>query len=87
MNHLVGRIHATNYLYFIENELNAGGTGHDKSLYIIMRCKDCTIGKVLVDNSLTLNALPKYVLYEMLVNLTHIPPNTITARAYDGSLS
>jgi len=52
-----------------------------------MRCKDCTIGKVLVDNSLTLNALPKYVLYEMLVNLTHIPPNTITARAYDGSLS
>jgi len=28
MEHLVGRIHAANYLYFTEDELDAEGTGH-----------------------------------------------------------
>jgi hypothetical protein len=39
MYHLVRRIHTLNYLYFIENELNLDGTGHNKPLYIIMRAK------------------------------------------------
>jgi hypothetical protein len=34
MEHLVGRIHAANYLYFTEDELDAEGTGHNKPLYV-----------------------------------------------------
>ena len=34
MEHLVGRIHAANYLYFTEDELDAQGTRHNKPLYV-----------------------------------------------------
>jgi len=43
------------------------------------------IEKVLVDNDLALNVLPKHVLDEMPVVSMHILPNTMIARAYDGS--
>jgi len=86
MEYLVKRINATNYLYITKDKLDAGGTGHNKPLYITTRCKDCTIGKVLVDNNSALNVLPKHVLDEMSVDSTHILPNTIIVRAYDGFL-
>ena len=34
MEHIVGRIHAANYLYFTEDELDTEGTGHNKPLYV-----------------------------------------------------
>ena len=85
MEHLVGRIHATNYLYFTADELDAEGTGHNKPLYITVRCKDCIIGKVLVNNGSTLNVLPKHILKEMTIDESHMKPSTMMARAYDGS--
>ncbi|XP_034898419.1 uncharacterized protein [Populus alba] len=85
MEHLVGRIHASNYLYFTADELSAEGTGHNKPLYITVKCKDFLIGKVLVDNGSALNVLPKYILKEMPVDESHMKPSTIMARAYDGS--
>jgi hypothetical protein len=85
MEHLVGRIHATNYLYFTADELDAEGTGHNKPLYITVRCKDCIIGKVLVDNGSALNVLPKHILKEMPIDESHMKPSTMMARAYDGS--
>ncbi|XP_061979625.1 uncharacterized protein LOC133700079 [Populus nigra] len=66
-------------------KLDAKGTGHNKPLYITTRCKDCLIGKVLVDNGLTLNVLPKHMLKEMSVDESHMKPSTMMARAYDGS--
>jgi hypothetical protein len=85
MEHLVRRIHATNYLYFTVDDLDAEGTGHNKPLYITTGCKDCLIGKVLVDNGSALNVLPKQMLKEMMVNESHMKPSTMMARAYDGS--
>jgi len=71
-------------LYFTEDELNAERTGHKKPLYITVRCKDCLIGKVLIDNGSTLNVLPRHVLDEMSVDPSHMQPSVMTARAYDG---
>ena len=85
MEHLVGRIHATDYLYFTADELDAEGTGHNKPLYITVRCKDCLIGKVLVDNGSSLNVLPKHILEEMPIDESHMKPSTMLARAYDGT--
>lgn len=34
MEDVVGRIHATNYLYFIKDELDVRGIGHNKPMYI-----------------------------------------------------
>jgi len=81
----VGRIHATNYLYFTADELDDEGTGHNKPLYITVRCKDCIIGKVLIDNGSALNVLPKHILKEMPIDESHMKPSTMMARAYDGS--
>jgi len=85
MEHMVGRIHATNYLYFTADELDAEGTGHNKPLYITVKCKDCLIGKVLVDNGSALNVLPKHMLEEMPIDESHMKPSAMMARAYDGS--
>ena len=85
MGHLVGRIQASNYVYFSDDEIDLEGTGHNKPLYITVRCKDVLIGKVLVDNGSALNVLPKHMLKEMPLDESHIKPSTMMARAYDGS--
>jgi hypothetical protein len=85
MEHLVGRIHTTDYLYFTADELGAEGIGHNKPLYITVRCKDYLIGKVLINNGSALNVLPKHMLKEMPVDESHVKPSTMMARAYDGS--
>ena len=82
---MVGRIQATNYIYFTDDELNHEGTGHNNPLYITVKYKDCVIAKVLIDNGLTLNVLPRHVLDKMPVDASHMKPSTMTARAYDGS--
>jgi hypothetical protein len=46
IEHVVGTIYVTNYLYCTEDELNARGTGHNKPLYerssngTLLRCLD-----------------------------------------------
>jgi hypothetical protein len=85
MEHLVGRIHASNYLYFTEDDLDPDGTKHNNPLYITMRCRDVLKGKVLVDNGSVLNVLPRHMFKEMLVNESYMRPSTIMARAYDSS--
>jgi hypothetical protein len=85
MKHLVRIIHVKNCIYFTKDELDVGGTSHNKPLYITVKCKDCTVDKVLVNSGSILNALPKHVLDEMLVDSIYILPNTMTTRAYDGS--
>jgi len=64
MKHFIKRIYVTNYLYFTKHELDARGTSHNKHLYITLRCKDCTIDKVLVDTGSSLNVLQEHMLDE-----------------------
>jgi len=85
MEHLVRRIHVINYFYFTTDKLGAEGTGHNKPLYITVRCKDCLIGKVLIYNGSAFNVLPKHMLKEMSVDESHIKPSTMMATTYDGS--
>jgi len=77
MEHLMRRIHATYYLYFTIDELDTEGTGHNKPLYITIRCKDYLIEKVLINNGLAH--------LEMSVDESYIKPSTMMARVYDGS--
>jgi hypothetical protein len=68
MEHLVGRIQASNYIYFTEDELSPDCIGHNKPLYITVRCKDILIRKILIDNGSALNVLPMHMLKEMSVD-------------------
>jgi hypothetical protein len=81
----VGRIQATNYLYFTDDELDHEGIGHNKPLHIMVKCKDCVITKVLIDNGSALKVLPRHVLDKMSVDASHMKPSTMTPRAYNGS--
>jgi len=85
MEHLVGRVQASNYLYFTEDELDLEGTGQNKPLYITVKYKNYLISKVLVDNVSALNVLPRHMLDEMLIDATYMRPGTMTVKAYDGS--
>jgi hypothetical protein len=85
MEHLIGRNQSAHHLYFTEDELDSEGIGHDKPLYITMKCKDCVIAKVLIDNGSALNVLPKHVMDQMSIDASHMKPNTMTAIAYDGT--
>jgi hypothetical protein len=62
MEYLVGRIQASNYMYFTKDEMGLDCTRHNKPLYIIVWCKDILIEKVLVDNGSALNMLSRYSL-------------------------
>jgi len=42
-------------------------------------------GKVLIDNSSTLNALLRHMLREILIDESHMRSYTMTIRAYNGS--
>jgi hypothetical protein len=86
MEHSIGRIQSTNYLYFTEDELDPKGKGHNKSLYITVKCKDCVVAKVLVDNGSALNVLSKHVIDYMPIDSSHIKSSTMIVRAYDGIL-
>jgi hypothetical protein len=85
IEHLVGRIQATNYLYFTDDELDPEGVGHNKPLYITVKCKDCVIANVLIDNGSALNVLPRHVLDKMPIDASHMKPSTMTAKAYNRS--
>lgn len=86
MEHPIGRIYATNYLNFIEDELNAKGTEHNTPLYISVKYKDYFIGNVLIENDSTFNILPIPILKEMFVDESHIKYSTMMDRAYNDSL-
>jgi hypothetical protein len=85
IKHLVGRIQASNYLYFIEDEIDPDDTRHNKPLYITIRCKDVLIRKVLINNSSVLNVLSRHMQKEMSVIESHIRPNTMMVREYHDS--
>jgi hypothetical protein len=54
--HLIGRIQATpTTLTLLMMSLILKRTDHNKSLYITIKCKDCVIAKVLIDNGFALN--------------------------------
>ena len=50
-----------------------------------MKCKDCVIAKVLIDNRSALNMLPKHVMDLMPIDASHMKPITMTAKDYDGT--
>ncbi|RDX65155.1 hypothetical protein CR513_56208, partial [Mucuna pruriens] len=59
---IVGHIMANNYITFSNEEIPAEGRGHNRALNISVRCFDCFLTKVLIDNDSSLNVLPKATL-------------------------
>ena len=56
---IVNNITANNYLTFVEEEIPVEGRGHNRALYVSVKCMDHILAKVLIDNGSCLNIMPK----------------------------
>ncbi|XP_027171525.1 uncharacterized protein LOC113771103 [Coffea eugenioides] len=57
-SHVVGSVLFTKQITFSDEELPAEGIGHNKALYIVVRCNGKMLPKVLIDNGSALNICP-----------------------------
>ncbi|XP_027157560.1 uncharacterized protein LOC113759197, partial [Coffea eugenioides] len=57
-SHIVGSVLFTKQITFSDDELPAEGIGHNKALYIAVRCNGKILPKVLIDNGSALNICP-----------------------------
>ena len=50
-----------------------------------VKCLDHIVAKVLIDNGLSLNVMPKRTLDKLSFNASHLRLSSIVVRAFDGS--
>ena len=82
---IVNNITADNYLTFTNEEIPFEGQGHNRALHVSVKCMDHIMAKVLIDNSSSLNIMPKSTLDKLPFNVTHLRPSSMIVRALDGS--
>ena len=56
--HIVEDILTSNHITFSNNDLTAEGIGHNKALFISVRCSGKLLHRVLIDNRSALNIYP-----------------------------
>lgn len=82
---IVGNITANNYLTFTDDEIPVEGAGHNRALYISVKCKQYIMAKVLVDNGSSLNVIPKSTLVKLPFDASYMRPSNTIVRAFDGT--
>jgi len=82
---IISHITANDYLTFTEEEIPIEERGHNKALYISVRCMDHVLARVLIDNGSSLNVMPKTTLDKLPCDGAHLHPSTMIVRAFDGS--
>ena len=82
---IVSNITTNNYLTFADEEIPFEGQGHNRALHVSVKCMDHIMAKVLIDNSSSLNIMPKSTLDKLPFNVTHLRPSSMIVRALDGS--
>ena len=82
---IVNNITANNHLTFAEEEIPIKGQGHNRAIHVSVKCMDHIMAKVLVDNSSSLNVMPKSTLGKLPFNTSHLRPRSMIVRAFDGT--
>ncbi|XP_031392154.1 uncharacterized protein LOC116204216 [Punica granatum] len=75
----------SNQISFVEDELPSEGQGHLRALHIVCKCNNHVDGRVMIDNSSTLNVCPISTLKQMKVDTSRIRASKTIVRAFDGS--
>ena len=81
----ISHITTNDYLTFTEEEIPTEGRGHNKALYICVKCMDHVLDRVLIDNRSSLNVMPKTTLDKLPCDGAHLCPSTMIVRAFDRS--
>ncbi|XP_027090233.1 uncharacterized protein [Coffea arabica] len=82
---VVEHVLAPNRISFPDEDLTAEGIGHNKALYISVRCNGKLLSKVLIDNGSTLNICPWNTLIKLGFQEAKLRPSTTVVRGFDGA--
>ncbi|XP_071921768.1 uncharacterized protein [Coffea arabica] len=84
-SHVVGSVLFTKQITFSDDELPAEGIGHNKALYIVVRCNGKRLPKVLIDNGSALNICPWSTLEKLGLQDIKLRPSGTIVRGFDGA--
>ncbi|XP_071933104.1 uncharacterized protein [Coffea arabica] len=84
-SHIVGNVLTSKQITFSDEELPAEGTGHNKALYVAVRCNGKMLPKVLIDNGSALNICPWSTLVKLGLQDVKLKPSEIVVRGFDGA--
>ncbi|XP_071933811.1 uncharacterized protein [Coffea arabica] len=84
-SHIVGSVLFTKQITFSDDELPAEGIGHNKALYIAVRCNGKILPKVLIDNGSALNICPWSTLEKLGLQDMKLRPSATIVRDFDGA--
>nr|XP_027122911.1 uncharacterized protein LOC113739775 [Coffea arabica] len=84
---VVEHVLASSRISFSDEDLTAEGIGHNKALYISVRCNGKLLPKVLIDNGSALNICPWNTLVKLGFQETKLRPSTTVVRGFDGAKS
>ncbi|XP_070002195.1 uncharacterized protein [Nicotiana sylvestris] len=87
VNHLekmANKIFEVNRVTFSDEELPVECTEHNRALYLMVKCEDSVVTRVLVDNGSSVNICPLSTLSKLKVEDERIHKNNICVRGFDG---
>ncbi|XP_071913977.1 uncharacterized protein [Coffea arabica] len=84
-SNIVGNVLAANHIAFSDDDLTAEGIGHNRALYISVRCNGKLLPRVLVDNGSALNICPWNTLTKLGFLDVKLRPSATVVRGFDGS--
>ena len=77
---IINNITANNYLTFADEEIPIEGPGHNRALHVSVKCLDHIVAKVLINNSSSLNVMPKSTLDKLPFNALHLRPTSMVVQ-------
>ncbi|XP_027065115.1 uncharacterized protein [Coffea arabica] len=83
--HVVKHVLASNQISFSDEDLTLDGIGHNKALYISVRCNGKLLPRVLIDNGSVLNICPWSTLVKLGFQEAKLQLSATVVRGFDGS--
>ncbi|XP_071912268.1 uncharacterized protein [Coffea arabica] len=82
--HVVKHVLASNQISFSDEDLTSEGIGHNKALYISVRCNGKLLPRVLIDNGSALNICPWNTFVKLGFQEAKLCPSATVVRGFDG---
>ncbi|XP_049373001.1 uncharacterized protein LOC125837979 [Solanum verrucosum] len=79
------RIFESNTITFTDYELPTEGAGHNRALFLTIKCEGYYVKRVMIDGGSGVDICPLSTLQNLKISLDKIRPSNIFVRAYDGS--
>lgn len=81
---MVEKIFEVNWISFLDDEFPVEGTGHNRGLYITVKCENFYVTHVMIDGGFDANICPIFTLRKLNIGVERIRPNNVCVRDFDG---